>query len=455
MRKHRNVGDEVESRILAAIEQEEGVLPMEKSDAVQNGFGLFRSDIPEAAFEEEVQVREIHHNVDYLNRTNAPVAAGNKKDLQQERAPQVVVQDVEMGVHQHDVPIASVNNNAVHVVAQPPQSVLLGPCPNNAPPVSSLGPRHRPTFSLGEMSALLHAKNKFKESSTRTKASKKSMSSADYVDVLGSIMDENGTVATGTAGGTISATGGGQQSLHRRHNAPAVSKAKSKRHVEFGRSNSYNDDNVAVEKEAYPTKKHLTSLDVQEIEIDATDEKKTGLYGDDAYAYGDNEEEESIMSHSISDKLRRTRMKFRNLIRPDLIWKNARHWVRIFIRVLLPILGLAGLLYYYSGNPEFWHGASLSWWLIFGVRQTLTYLLARVMEYILIQCVAMRTSIILKAMGPLVTLFFIQSRGGPFTIVWWGIWVRELLHILKYLILPFLSFCFAFRICIVAVPRYS
>ena len=87
VRKHANVADEVESRILAAIEQDGGgVIPLEQTDAVQNGFGLFRGDIPEAPFEVEVDDQVF-------------VTGGRNQQAESVGAPQSqeAAQDVEMG----------------------------------------------------------------------------------------------------------------------------------------------------------------------------------------------------------------------------------------------------------------------------------------------------------------------------------------------------------------------
>jgi hypothetical protein len=75
----------------------------------------------------------------------------------------------------------------------------------------------------------------------------------------------------------------------------------------------------------------------------------------------------------------------------------------------------AFFLFYYMGNPtlDFMSQATASWWLIFLARQTLTFELALIVESCIIG-LALRSKLVVKVFGPLVTLFIINSEGWPF-----------------------------------------
>ena len=86
-----------------------------------------------------------------------------------------------------------------------------------------------------------------------------------------------------------------------------------------------------------------------------------------------------------------------------------------FTKIGLPALLTACFLYYYMGNPtlDFMNQATASWWLIFLARQTLTFELALIAESFMIG-LALRSKLVVRIFGPLVTLFIINSKGWPF-----------------------------------------
>jgi hypothetical protein len=86
-----------------------------------------------------------------------------------------------------------------------------------------------------------------------------------------------------------------------------------------------------------------------------------------------------------------------------------------FTKIGLPALLTACFLFYYMGNPtlDFMSQATASWWLIFLARQTLTFELALIVESCIIG-LALRSKLVVKVFGPLVTLFIINSEGWPF-----------------------------------------
>jgi hypothetical protein len=100
-----------------------------------------------------------------------------------------------------------------------------------------------------------------------------------------------------------------------------------------------------------------------------------------------------------------------------------------FTKIGLPALLTACFLFYYMGNPtlDFMSQATASWWLIFLARQTLTFELALIVESCIIG-LALRSKLVVKVFGPLVTLFIINSEGWPFISTSWAIWDLFLLH---------------------------
>jgi len=86
-----------------------------------------------------------------------------------------------------------------------------------------------------------------------------------------------------------------------------------------------------------------------------------------------------------------------------------------FTRIGLPSL-IAACCLFYNGNPtvDFLPQATVSWWLIFICRQTLTLELALITQYVLIDGLALRSKLMVKIFGPLVTLFVINAKGWPF-----------------------------------------
>lgn len=64
----------------------------------------------------------------------------------------------------------------------------------------------------------------------------------------------------------------------------------------------------------------------------------------------------------------------------------------------------------------------MSWWILFiFVRHILVVSLAAMSQSLIIDFLCMRSRIILKAFGPMVTLYTVQSKGWPFIITFWGI----------------------------------
>lgn len=123
---------------------------------------------------------------------------------------------------------------------------------------------------------------------------------------------------------------------------------------------------------------------------------------------------------------------FRDILSPGILCKNSVHFlITRFLLIMLPCLIAAYLLFRYGNNFELQFlptDASLSWWLIFFVRQLVTLQLAICTEYIVVDAFAQRSPIAPRLMGPLLTLYTLQAKGWPFMLSSWGIWDLLLLH---------------------------
>ena len=109
-------------------------------------------------------------------------------------------------------------------------------------------------------------------------------------------------------------------------------------------------------------------------------------------------------------------------------WKDIKYALKLFIGLMTPLLGLSAILFYWAGNPIGPLGASYSWWLNFIVRQSITFLLAQMTEFILIDFIALETRLAVLAIGRMLTLMAMQAKGWPMLILLWSIWDIAILH---------------------------
>lgn len=73
-------------------------------------------------------------------------------------------------------------------------------------------------------------------------------------------------------------------------------------------------------------------------------------------------------------------------------------------------------------------GASYSWWFLFlGVRQVITFSLALITQAFIIDYLALSSRLLLNSIGPVLTLFVVQSKGWPFLTIFWAAWDLVLL----------------------------
>ncbi|KAL7548908.1 hypothetical protein ACHAWF_012175 [Thalassiosira exigua] len=91
---------------------------------------------------------------------------------------------------------------------------------------------------------------------------------------------------------------------------------------------------------------------------------------------------------------------------------------------IVPALAISAFLYYHLGNPifaVFGGDASISWSILFVLRNYLTLQLAYAVEYLVVVVMAQRSSLGIQLIGPLATLYTINAKGWPFVVTTWGL----------------------------------
>ena len=131
-------------------------------------------------------------------------------------------------------------------------------------------------------------------------------------------------------------------------------------------------------------------------------------------------------SHSAVRRFQKSRQAasllcFRD-IRAFLIGLLAHCWMVVFSA----LLALAALVLYYPlGNPKIdaLGNAGLSWYCNFFARQIVLFEAARVLKYLLLDCLILGSTAThsVKFVGPFFTLLALQAKGWPFIVAVWGI----------------------------------
>lgn len=195
------------------------------------------------------------------------------------------------------------------------------------------------------------------------------------------------------------------------------------------------------------------SAGIEEEPDEATSSEDARISNDREEASSDEIRIEDGERKPPSFKVRRTKNKF--VAELDEFFASRREGIYSFLRVtifviILPSTGISALLFYLTGNPptgvididadvpksgEF-EGmlvnkrgeyvdpttASASWWLLFlGVRQVVTFVMAKAVELFLIDFLSVRSRFSVKFVGPWVTLCILQAKGWPFLLLVWGI----------------------------------
>ena len=102
--------------------------------------------------------------------------------------------------------------------------------------------------------------------------------------------------------------------------------------------------------------------------------------------------------------------------------------VKVIVYGMIPLIGVSAILFYFAGNPIGFLGASYSWWILFFVRQGITFLLARSAQFILIDLVVLETQLALMIFGRVIALIAMQAKGWPTLMLFWSIWNYGLLY---------------------------
>ena len=139
----------------------------------------------------------------------------------------------------------------------------------------------------------------------------------------------------------------------------------------------------------------------------------------------------NALSNVSKDKkgnlFKKMKYEYTNLIAPQMPRSIGRISRMLFFFVF-PLLGVASLLYYLLDNPTVNTGTSVSWYILFAVRQALLFEFARVGEVFWVEIMALRSRLFTSAFGPYVALAIIQSKGWPYMCIFW----------------PVLDFCFLY-----------
>ncbi|KAK1737000.1 mechanosensitive ion channel family protein [Skeletonema marinoi] len=112
----------------------------------------------------------------------------------------------------------------------------------------------------------------------------------------------------------------------------------------------------------------------------------------------------------------------------ESVWLFIQNEVTMY---LVPALAVSAFLFYHLGNPSpkiLENGATLSWWIIFGLRNYMTLQLAYGSEYVIVDVLALRSTVLLGLLGPLPTLYIIQAKGWPLVSIFWGLWSLALIQ---------------------------
>lgn len=98
------------------------------------------------------------------------------------------------------------------------------------------------------------------------------------------------------------------------------------------------------------------------------------------------------------------------------------HFKSILFGFILPALVVALILFHSFENPDLGtQGASISWLLLFLIRHSTLYVISKLLELLIIDFLAINTRWLVRALGPSVSLYLVQSRGFPFILSTWSL----------------------------------
>jgi hypothetical protein len=179
----------------------------------------------------------------------------------------------------------------------------------------------------------------------------------------------------------------------------------------------------------------VVEIDEETPQISVKDDRSSD---DDDKPTCDNDAQttDSRYSGKVQTKHQKMLAKATDRLKDDLeVWRtffsprreNVNTYIKfVFIWMGIPLIGVAFLLYYAFDNPPTYdedesHKASVSWWLLFCARQVITLSLALFLQLIIVDFLSVGTRIMLRIVGPILTLLVVQSRGWPFVFFFWSI----------------------------------
>lgn len=88
---------------------------------------------------------------------------------------------------------------------------------------------------------------------------------------------------------------------------------------------------------------------------------------------------------------------------------------------IAPLIITSSILFYAAGNPDLGlEGATISWFLNFLARQIVTFFMAKVSEFLLIDYLSLTKRLTVRIFGPQFALLVVQSKGYPCVIFFWA-----------------------------------
>jgi hypothetical protein len=127
---------------------------------------------------------------------------------------------------------------------------------------------------------------------------------------------------------------------------------------------------------------------------------------------------------SAADKVKDDLEAWQNFFSPrsDTFWVYVK---RMLLYVVAPFTGIAAVLFYFATNPPTGKSedgdpgdmASASWWLLFVVRQVVTFSIALGLQSLIIDFLCVGSRLMVHCLGPVLTLLIVQSKGWPFVTV--------------------------------------
>lgn len=101
--------------------------------------------------------------------------------------------------------------------------------------------------------------------------------------------------------------------------------------------------------------------------------------------------------------------------------KTFRYFLRAVFYGIIPLIGVAGTLFYFIGNPIGPLNASYSWWFLLLARLGTTFICAQFCQYLFIDVIALETQLTVILFSRVFTLIAMQAKGWPILLMFWSI----------------------------------